>query len=81
LLAWRHPLAPALTALLLVLWSIAVFLRPTAWLFLVPALLPVIDLAQWTGWLIFEEFDILLLGIGSLQVTAITCRGTSRIWA
>ncbi|MDP2171372.1 MAG: hypothetical protein Q8J96_13210 [Rhodocyclaceae bacterium] len=33
-----------------------------AWLLLLPALLPIVDLAPWTGWLTFEEFDILVLG-------------------
>lgn len=32
------------------------------WLLLLPALLPIVDLAPWTGWLTFEEFDILVLG-------------------
>ncbi len=33
-----------------------------AWLLLLPALLPIVDLAPWTGWLTFEEFDIFVLG-------------------
>jgi hypothetical protein len=61
-LAWHHPLAPTLAIALLILWTTVVFLRPIAWLYLVPALLPIIDLAPWTGWLIGEEFDILVLG-------------------
>ena len=77
-LAWHHPLAPALTASLLVLWSIAVFLRPTVWVFLVPALLPIIDLAPWTGWLIFEEFDILLLGAAAGAYFSMAWRGRMR---
>lgn len=36
-----------------------------AWLLLLPALLPIVDLAPWTGWLSFEEFDILALGAAS----------------
>ena len=61
-LAIHHPLAPALVAGAFVLWSILVYLRPVAWLFVVPAALPIIDLAPWSGWLIVEEFDILVLG-------------------
>jgi hypothetical protein len=36
--------------------------RPGLWLFVVPALLPLLNFSTWTGWLVFEEFDILLLG-------------------
>ena len=36
--------------------------RPSVWLLLVPACLPWLNFSPWTGWLIFEEFDLLLLG-------------------
>lgn len=32
------------------------------WLWAVPALLPVLNFSPWSGWLVFEEFDLLLLG-------------------
>lgn len=35
--------------------------RPALWLLCLPALLPVLDLAPWTGWFFFEEIDLLLL--------------------
>jgi len=35
--------------------------RPAIWLFCLPALLPVLDLAPWTGWFFLEEIDVLLL--------------------
>jgi hypothetical protein len=57
----HHPLAPALAmASCGVTVGLCLFL-PGAWLVLLPALLPVVDLAPWTGWLTFEEFDILAL--------------------
>jgi hypothetical protein len=31
------------------------------WLFMLPALIPVLDLAPWTGWFFIEEIDLLLL--------------------
>ena len=34
---------------------------PRAWLVVVPALLPVLDLAPWSGRFFFEEFDFLIL--------------------
>ncbi len=47
------------------LWLAAVLeaWRPGSWLFLAPACLPFLNFSPWTGWLIFEEFDILLLGL------------------
>lgn len=36
-------------------------LRPASWLFFVPSLLPVLDLAPWTGWFFLEEIDLLLM--------------------
>lgn len=35
--------------------------RPALWLFLLPALLPAMDLAPVTGWFFLEEIDLLLL--------------------
>ena len=37
------------------------FWRPELWLLAVPALLPVLDFAPWTGWFFLEELDLLLL--------------------
>lgn len=61
-IAAHHPLSPvAMTAGCLI--TLVICLRfDHAWLLLLPALLPVVDLAPWTGWLTFEEFDILVLG-------------------
>jgi len=36
--------------------------RSGLWLFVVPACLPFLNFSPWTGWIAFEEFDILLLG-------------------
>ncbi len=74
-LAWHHPLAPVLATALLVVWIVAVFVYPLAWLFIVPALLPIVDLAQWTGWLVVEEFDILVLGAAAGAYASMAWRG------
>ena len=76
-LATHHPLAPMLVASAFVLWSAIVYLRPVAWLFVVPAALPIIDLAPWTGWLIVEEFDILVLGAAAGAYASIAWRRTT----
>ncbi len=43
-------------------WCLMMVWRPGIWLFVVPACLPFLNFSPWTGWLVFEEFDILLLG-------------------
>lgn len=65
-LALRHyPLDHGWPGLLFAALLPAYFLllcwRPACWLFCVPALLPVLDLAPWSGWFFFEEIDVLLL--------------------
>ncbi len=61
-LAWHHPLWPAATLSVFCLWCVLVVWRPGIWLFAVPACLPFLNFSPWTGWLAFDEFDILLLG-------------------
>ncbi len=63
ILAYHHPLSPAWAAA-----SVAVLVGLGAWQprciwWLPPALLPLIGLAPWTGWIVFEEFDLLLLAL------------------
>ncbi|WP_035374573.1 hypothetical protein [Pseudoduganella violaceinigra] len=48
-------------ALMLSGYLALLFWRPEAWLVAVPALLPVLDFAPWTGWFYLEELDLLLL--------------------
>lgn len=61
-LAGHHPLGavPALAGFGVVVLLAARWPAATA-LTLLPALLPVLALAPWTGWLLVEEFDLLLL--------------------
>lgn len=59
-LASRHPLQPGLALALGAVWLALAALRPGVWLFVLPAALPVASLAPWTGWLTFDEFDILV---------------------
>jgi hypothetical protein len=64
-LAWQHPLAPSAVLAAFVAWSAAVAWRPRLWLCVVPAALPMLNFAPWTGWLAVEEFDLLLLGVAA----------------
>ena len=61
-LAWHHPLWPIATLAIFCLWCLLVVWRPGVWLLVVPACLPFLNFSPWTGWLVFDEFDILLLG-------------------
>lgn len=58
---WLAPLLLCYVALLC--W------RPALWLFLLPALLPAVDLAPVTGWFFLEEVDLLVLA------TVVCCYG------
>ena len=62
-LAWHHPLASPVALVAFVLCCVAFACRPGVWLFVVPAALPLLNFAPWTGWVGFEEFDLLLLAV------------------
>jgi hypothetical protein len=60
-IAGHHPLASGL-ALAGVAAAFALQWRwPHAWLTLLPALMPVLNFAPWTGWIVVDEFDLLVL--------------------
>jgi hypothetical protein len=61
-LALHHPLAPWTATGVLVVWIGACIRYPSAWLLVLPALLPLTGFASWSGWLTVEEWDILTLG-------------------
>jgi VanZ family protein len=60
-LAARYPLGTFSAAMVLVAWVALLWWRPSLWLILLPAALPSIDLAPWTGWLVTSEADMLVL--------------------
>ncbi len=71
-LAVFHPLQPLIAAgaflgccLLFVRW-------PRLGILALPAFLPVLNFSPWTGWLVFEEFDLLVL--------AVLAAGYFRLW-
>jgi len=51
--------------MLVLLWCVLVLevAVPGAWLLLVPACLPFMNFSTWTGWIAFEELDIVLLAV------------------
>ena len=64
-LAWHYPLAPAFMVVAFAVACVASFLRPEIWLFALPAALPAIGLASWSGWIAFEEIDIFILAVAA----------------
>lgn len=60
-LAWNYPLGMFTLPVLFLAASVLAFHRPAWFLVIIPTLLPVIGLAPWTGWLTFEEIDLLVL--------------------
>ena len=60
-LAGRHPLAPGLAFALCLLWLAVASRWPRLWLIVVPAGMPCLSLAPWTGWIAADETDLLVL--------------------
>jgi hypothetical protein len=63
LAAVHHPVAPMLALALFYSAGLLAAWRPRLWLFAVPACLPWLNFSPWTGWLIVDEFDLLLLAV------------------
>lgn len=59
-----YPLGPAWLAAALLAYGAILLRWPNAWLLLVPAALPVLDLTPWTGRFYLDEFDALLAVTG-----------------
>lgn len=77
-IAGHHPVAPVLTVVLFCLASILFFARPVLGLPALVVLLPVLNFSPWTGWLMIDEFDLLvlsILGAGYLRI----CRNGLRL--
>lgn len=60
--ALHHPLSCAIATAAFWAWFATALRWPRLWLFAVPALLPAANLSPWTGWLVVEELDLLVLG-------------------
>jgi len=60
-LAWYYPLGATAAGVAMVGLGGVMFWQPRLWLVLVPALSPLIGWAPWSGWVTFEEVDMLVL--------------------
>jgi hypothetical protein len=61
-LAIHHPSHPRFALAAFSLWCVAAIRWPRLWLYALPACLPAASLAPWTGWLVFDEFDLVVMG-------------------
>lgn len=62
LLASNHPLWPGVISAAFCAWFFASYRHPGLWLAVLPAALPLLNFSPWTGWLVFDEFDLLIMG-------------------
>ena len=56
-----HPFAPFWPATLVAIWLVVLFALPRWWIAIYLALIPGLDLAPFSGWFFFEDFDFLTL--------------------
>jgi hypothetical protein len=61
LIAGHHPLWPAALTAMFIVWVVVCARWEGLWLFVLPATMPVLNFSPWTGWLVFDEFDLLVL--------------------
>ena len=58
---WFYPSAPLVLIAALLAYSVVLWVWPFASLLVLPLVLPVLNLAPWSGRLLIEEFDLILL--------------------
>lgn len=64
-LAWHYPLQPGLACLLWLAVAALGFAHWQALPLMIPGLVPVLGFAPWTGWVTFEELDLLVLAVAA----------------
>ncbi len=75
---WEFPCWNLSLALGGLVYCVLLFRYPSAWLVLVPAALPLLDLAPWTGRFFWDEFDLLM--VATLAVSMWTGRLRAPGW-
>lgn len=64
-LCLHHPLGGMIASVFFISLFAVGLANYSYWLVIIPAALPIVDLAPWSGWLTFEEFDLLVLALAS----------------
>lgn len=73
-----YPLGGSWLPAILLAYMGLLWWRPALWLFALPALLPVVDLAPRTGWFFLEEIDLLLMASAGFCYWHLKQAGPSR---
>lgn len=58
---FNYPVGAVWLGLFLISYAALLLYFPCTWLLVIPALLPIMDFAPWTGRFFFDEFDLLIL--------------------
>jgi hypothetical protein len=82
-----YPLPPQPLAAVLTCYAVLLWFRPSAWLVVIPLVVPTADLTPWTGWLYIQESDlfaaltvaILLLRAPPARADFAIGRGSARV--
>jgi hypothetical protein len=61
ILLFKYPLHRFVLIFIFIGYGFLLWRFPKAWLFAVPAVLPILDFIDWTGWSLIDEFDIFLM--------------------
>lgn len=75
-----HSLSAAWVLVALTLYMFAISLRRDAWLVLLPGLVPVVDMAPWSGMIYFTESDALVLATLSVFGLREAWRPSPKTW-
>jgi len=68
-LLWSYPLGPWALGVAVLAYAGVLWRWPALWLMLLPAIVPSVQLAPWTGWMMFGEADLFMLAtLGVLAV-------------
>ncbi len=72
---FHYPMGRSWLFMSLFVYAVLLWVYPSIWLFVIPALLPVLDLSPWTGWFFLDEFDLFVW-----VTLAVTWWGKNRWW-
>jgi len=66
-----YPVTPMFLAAVLIAYGVVLWRWPSAWLIVLPAVIPAFDLTPWTGWLLVGEYQLFsLMTVGVLMLRA-----------
>jgi hypothetical protein len=57
---YNYPYASVFLGIILIIYSVLSLIKPAIWLLVIPAVLPILSLAPWSGRFFLEEFDFFI---------------------